>query len=400
MTAKDNLPDFSDLFLDYIENGVQEALERIDPDPNVPQSDEDRERALYVLIYAVNKPQLSEYTRKLLLLMAPRLERSGYTRDWILVLKKGFELYKKNRDNSTAELALHLGIYYQQAGDYSRAGCLFHTSSEIYCEISNSVLEARSLNREAYVACLQQMYQKAYQHVNKALSLLDRQEKECSASYQVLGELAMAERKFAKAEEFFTESLKGRQVHNDIQSIAYSLRDIGNALLRQNKYVEAANLYEQSIGFLQQTNNLVQLAVVRMNLGVVYLLLKQPHRAVEYFQSAERTLQECQDIHHLAMLFLNKGIAYRDMHEWDSAESAIKSSISYWKEMCNPPNLINAMYELGTTMIRNNRISEGHYVLSDALELLPQIVDDNTKNFHAKNIRFELESLPKMDLLK
>ncbi|MBV7329347.1 tetratricopeptide repeat protein [Chloroflexi bacterium TSY] len=292
-------------------------------------SEDDREQALHVLSYAFKIPEAWPYTRDLLLTMAPKMEQAGFREEWIPYLKQGIEQSRFLNDPPTeAELNHHLGLLHQFLGHYDEARKFLTISSVLFKELNHLRNQAKVINRLAYIARIEGCYEEANSLVRTALTLLDEEDIGRGFSYFVLGSIALDEREWQFAENYFRQSLAFWEKEGDERKIAWGLRNLGPSLRAQERYDEAITCYRRAIELLENIQDPVEQAATQVNLGVIYSLQGQPDEALRLYELAEIIFRQTNDELRLARTLVNKGIDYRNVRQWKYAESAYLSSIS------------------------------------------------------------------------
>ena len=357
----------------YILNGVSETLRIIrNIEGKIPT--EQRADAWHILSYALASPEAWPQTSILLLTLAPRMEQEGYRDEWMYYLETGISFSERLQDQATeAELSLHVGSLYLLKGNFSDARYWFERSLDRYKSLGQSRGQGVVFNRLAFVAQRQDAYTEAKQFVDSALELLEADDSERANSFTALGEIALGERKWEKAETYFGQAIKVWKNQPDERRMAWGLRNHGEALRWQERYSEAITCYEQAIELLTRLQDPVNLATVQVNLGIIYSKTGQEKKALRLYGQAETTFQKTQDRAYLAILYTNMAIAYRQLTQWNAAEKACLASIEIKKEVGDIYSLLNTKDELGLVYHGKKQYAKAIKTFQDAIALVPQV---------------------------
>lgn len=361
------------LFHRYIARSIDALYARMTPDLQ-ELSTETREQAWHLLDYGLKLAQCWEVVCKLLLLIAPYLERDGFRHEWLPYLERGVAAGRRAGDvRSEAQLGLYAGRIYRLRGELNEAQRWFEASAALYGQLDDTRGRARALNQLGYVARLKSRYGAAQEYVDEALTLLPEPDSERATSYSCLGVIAYDQMDWARAEEYYQRACQIWQEAGDPQRAAWSLQNLGDTMRAAGKYGEAAAYIQQAIVLLGQLHDPVNQAIARMNLGIVLEQQEKLEEALGLYTLAERTFHQAEDKLHLAMVHHNMAIVYRLQEEWTAAELVSQKAIRVWEIMGEVKRLVNTMDELGLVYMGQRRFDEAIATFSHALELLEQV---------------------------
>ena len=383
---------FEELFHDYVSNGVQAALDRIDPDPNVPLGGEERERVLHVLSYSLNVPNAWQKTYELLQVMNPKMERAGQWQDWRTVLQQAVRVSQSTQDlTALADLTVQLGYFCTRMGDFAAATHWLMQSVEQCRKIDNPSLLALGLARLADLARLQSHYEKAKDYIAEALPLVGDDDDKRSRCFSVLGAIARDTQDHQLAELYSRQALDLRRGHQDKRALAFCLNDLGETLRWQKAYDDAIQCYKEALEIYAYTHDAIREAVTRMNLGIIYSLSDRPQKALEAYAKAEKVLLDVCDRTHLAMLYNNQGIEFFNLAQWDEAERAHQKSFNLWSMLDKPDAMINVLDGIGLARMGNGAFDESIKIFEFAVNLLERLENDSLITFYKRELMTHLE---------
>lgn len=367
------------IFHRYITRSIEALHNRIAPDLEKLQalSAESREQAWHLLDYGLKLSHGWEVVGKLLLALAPHMERAGFRHDWLPYLERGVICSRHAEDAaSEAQLSLYIGRLHRLRGEWAAAREWLATSAALCQQRNDPRGRALALNQLAYVARLQSDYDEAKEYVQEALALLSSDDTERATSYWVLGSVAQHQMKWAEAEEHQRAALQIWQDVGDQQRVAWILQNLGEAFRGAGRYDEAADHMRQAIALLGELHDPVNQAIARMSLGVVHLYQDKAEPALALFTLAEPVFRQVGDHLHLAMVYTNIAIAERELGQWQAAEQAGKKAIQLWEMLGDLRYLANALDELGASYLAQARHAEAIAAFEKGLAVLAQVPPD------------------------
>jgi tetratricopeptide (TPR) repeat protein len=364
------------IFHRYISRSIEALYTRIGPELQ-DLSSETREQAWHLLDYGLKLTHGWEAVRKLLLALAPRMERDGFRHEWLPYLEGGVAFSQRMQDVSAeAQLSLYIGRICRLRGELAKARTWFQTSAELCSQLDDRRGRALALNQLAYVERVQNQYALAEGYVDEALRLLDEHDTERATSQWVLGTIAQSQLNWADAEKYHRAALQIWQATGNQQRAAWSLQNLGDTLRSAEKYAEAAAHIQQAVVLLGQLHDPVNQAIARMNLGIVHLYRNEPEQALALFTLAEAVFRQVGDQLHLAMVYNNITIAERELGHWQAAEQGCNKAIRLWEILDNRKFIAGSLEELGLTYLAQARAAEAIAAFERGLELLSQIPPD------------------------
>lgn len=364
---------YAELFYTYVEQSVAQSLREVRAaHPLVPVPV--RQQAWHLLSYALRLPQAWPGTRDLLLALAPKMEQEGLRDEWIPYLEQGVEQSRAQEDTRTeAELSLHVGYLYTLRGKFDVARRWLGESLSRFEALNDKNGQGTALNRLAAVARRQQQHPSARRFIQRAQTHLHEDSPERANSFVVLGEIALDERDWARAENCFRQALQIWQSQADVRRIAWGLRNLGPTLVEQEKYEEAEAHYSQAIHLLETLQDSVNLAITQMNLGILYSQTGQSHKALALYKQAESIFRQAGNDSSLAMVYNNMAIEYREQEQWDAAERACLMSLTLWRQLDDIGAQLNVLDELGLVYLGKKNFVQATSTFQEALLELSKV---------------------------
>jgi tetratricopeptide (TPR) repeat protein len=368
---------YAHLFNRYVHNSIRAVhTNLLALDEHLP-SEDDLSLALHSLGFSLPVDDAWAASREVLVLLAPKMEQAGFRDGWLPFLERGIERSRANGDRGAeGEFHYQLGLLHELRARFADAQTCYQTSAALFAGLGERGKEARSINRQAYTARLQQRLPAAIELVNRALSLLPEEATERAGCYFTWGTIAFDQRQWAESIGWFTRSLAEWERQENPRMVAWSLRNLGPALHRAGRYDEAIACYERALGIFDEVPDVVHQALTRMNLGIVYSLTGSSERALALYAQAEPVFRAAQDDMRLALLSGNRGYAHRQLSQWQAAEDAYRQSIELWKQIGVKASVVNGMDGLGLVQLGKGDRQAASAIFNTALACLEEMPDD------------------------
>lgn len=369
------MSDEPDGFGEQIRRGIEIARRRIEVEkPYAQIGDEARDRALNILIYALQLPKLWPETYKLIEVMIPKMEMAGHRHKWISYLVEGVKVSRHKRDIAgQGELSLAIGYLEFQLANYAEAVMWFRHSQKHFQEGGDRSGEGRALNRLAMISMRQLDYKSSQTFVDAALHSLSADDADRANSYYVLGAICHESADWLGAEEYYRRSLKIWEESGDLRRIAWGLRNLGPSLVWQNKYEEAEECYTRALAIFAEVHDPANKATMQVNLANLYSKLGQLEEAAKLLIESKKISKQLNARLSLAKVNLNLGrnLARRGRHI--NARSIYQESIELWEALGNIASLCNAIDCLGESYMATHEYAAAAKQFEHALDRLSEI---------------------------
>ena len=360
------------LFRQYIARSVQAALGRIDRGAPV-LADDQRERALHVLGFALREEEAWPAARELMQAMASKMARAGYRDEWIPYLEQGAMISHACDDQKTeAEFHLHLGQILLLRGRFDAAAERFEQSRAGYAATGDDRGQARALNRLALIACMKRSFEEATRLSRSGLALLDQDDPERAAHYNVLGRVAYMQEEWERAAAFYRMALALRENEGDRHAIASNLRDYGAVLYRQQRLDDSIATLSRAAALFEELGDRQELAAVRNNLGNAYYYQGRLSQALNCYEQARETLRKIGGGVDLASVCMNIGLVCNLLERWREAERAFGASLAYWPPDVDRLAVVNVLGGMGVAALHQAQYERASDFLNQALALLEE----------------------------
>ncbi|MFN8441901.1 MAG: tetratricopeptide repeat protein [Caldilineaceae bacterium] len=349
--------------------------------------------------YALGVPAAWEFTRKLLLALAPKMEQAGHRHDWLPYLERATDLSEQLGDlASAAEFMLQRGILHRLLSEFGLAKSQLEHSIALCERIAAPRRQARALNELAWVESLQNQTITAAQLVDHALVLLDVNDPERAMCYRVQGMLAIAHAQWSEAEVLHRQALAIFEKQGDARKVAWSLQNLAYALRGQERFEEAIGYYAQAAESLWYLGDHYNWSIVQVNLGLAYHYSGRPALAVDRYLEAKSIPGYLCDTFHLARIHLNIGLSYLTLQLFAEAEEAFGAAIRLHRESGVTFWRLNAMDGLAMTYIGWGKFAQASTVLEQAIKELPTIVGVPYYEYLFRSLHQHLEEAHKGEI--
>jgi serine phosphatase RsbU (regulator of sigma subunit) len=138
---------------------------------------------------------------------------------------------------------------------------------------------------------------------------------------------------YAKAIEYYTQSLKISEEIGDKEGIASTLNNIGNIYNDQGDYAKAIEYYTQSLKIREEIGNKNGIAMSLNNIGTIHDLQGNYAKAMDYYTQSLKIREEIGDKKGIASSLHNIGIIYHDQGESAKAFKYSQLSLTIAQEI-------------------------------------------------------------------
>ena len=138
---------------------------------------------------------------------------------------------------------------------------------------------------------------------------------------------------YAKAIDYYTQSLKIREEIGDKKGIASSLNNIGNIYDDQGDYSNANDYYTQSLKIYEELGDKKGTANSLNNIGIIYKKQRDYAKAIDYYTQSLKIEEEIGDKQGIAASLGNIGIIYKDQGDYAKAFKYSNQSLTIAQEI-------------------------------------------------------------------
>jgi tetratricopeptide (TPR) repeat protein len=173
------------------------------------------------------------------------------------------------------QLAGSLGRFWQAQGHYSEGRARLEELLAMDNSGVSASVRAKALEALARLAEEQDDFDRVREATQEGLELCSEAgiEGSLAASLKVrLGDVAAVRGEYARAEEFYEESIRLNRETGDIRAIASGYIDLGNISVNRGDYERAKALYQQGLAMSRELGGADPLGGFLINLGYVSLL--------------------------------------------------------------------------------------------------------------------------------
>ena len=270
----------------------------------------------------------------------------------------------QSQNKADYELAIKLGLFFQQHGHWRRALDLMTGFLELaeHIEDWNAVVQFHIQQAKYQSLCGE--LQKAYDALNPISDILDRiQDKttrlHCDAMWQnTLGGILQRQGKFDEAVDAFKKSMVIGRKLDDIRHVAMVLNSLGSVLQRQGKFDEAVDAFQRSASIEEELGDLRGQAMVLNSLGGVLQRQGKFDEAVDAFQRSASIEEELGNLRGQAMVLNSLGGVLQRQGKFDEAVNAFQCSAATEEELGNQRGQAMVLNSLGGVFQRQGKFDE------------------------------------------
>ncbi len=372
----DDDDDLGSTFLGFLHRSIERSLAMIaSSDGPVPLPVVNQ--ALHVVCYALDVAAVWPETCRLVLALAPKMERDGWREELRALLEAALDVSRKHQDGTAeAELCWHLGILHHLQAQHTQAWAYLETSAVRYAGLGALRDQARALDRLAQTAQRQNRLAEAEQLLDQARRLLATGDSEHAYRLLTLGGVALTRRQWHRARVHCLQVLCLLQTREDWRLMAWACVNLGVAHAQLQEYPEGIVWYHRSIELFDRIGDPVHRALAAMNLGAILAMSGQPAAALAQYALAEPVFRRAADVRRLAMVYNNIGYAHGLQGRWAEAEPAYRLAVQYHEEGGNLAGKVDSMDNLAQSLEALGQVGEAAAVLRQALEELAQLPVD------------------------
>lgn len=334
----------------------------------------ERSDLLHILNLALDCSEAQSDALRILQMLETEYRRAPAPEVWIGLLEQAlFHLESHQPGAVSGSIHLHLGFLFQRCGDVTESGNHFQCCAEIYHELGHHFEEANALNRLAFSLRLQRRLDHAERTAQQAIDLLDNDDRR-EFSYNVLGMIAYDREEYRKALNLFKQALLLAQRSGDTLLIGQRLRNLGPAYRKLQKYDDAIECYLKALQIFEEVQAPYEVTSTLLNLGNAYTQCDELDDALATYIKAESILVHSSEWRQQAQLYTNLGMVQRKRAQFDLAEQSFKKAVDLWRKLKSHHSLANALDELATLYVCEERLEDAHMTLLDAKAALQHIV--------------------------
>ena len=153
---------------------------------------------------------------------------------------------------------------------------------------------------------------------------------------------------YAKAIDYYTQSLKIKEDIGDKQGIAASLNNIGSIYKDQGDYAKAIDYYTQSLKIKEDIGDKQGIATSLNNIGIIYKIQGDYAKAIDYYTQSLKISEEMGDKQGIASSLNNIGIIYSDQGDYAKAIDYFTQSLKIREEIGDKQGIAVSLNNIGS----------------------------------------------------
>jgi tetratricopeptide (TPR) repeat protein len=174
-----------------------------------------------------------------------------------------------------------------------------------------------------------------------------KQRKHIAAALNTQGVSFAIQGDYAKAIEYYTQSLKIYEEIGNKSGIANSLYNIGLIHKNQGDFAKAIEYYNQSLKIKEEIGNKKGIAMSLNVIGTIYMNQVDFVKAIDYFTQSLKISEEIGDKQSIATSLNNIGLIHKNQGDYTKAMDYYKQSLKIKKEIGNKKGIAYSLNNIG-----------------------------------------------------
>jgi tetratricopeptide (TPR) repeat protein len=291
-------------------------------------------------------------------------------RDDVLFLIQALALYADNVRNFAETEKL-----------YRKLAETAHNYSVIKCEVV-------AYYKLGIVAVKQRDFDAAEEWYKQALAIWQELNDEHGIAniYHQRGIVAQEQRDFDAAEEWYKQALAIWQKLNDEQGLANTYHQRGIVAQEQRDFDAAEEWYKQALAIWQELGDGNGMAITYHELGIVAGERRDFDAAEDLFNESLAIEQKLGDGHGMACTCHELGIVAQARGNLDLAEEWYKQALAIWQELNDKYHVASIYAQLGALAWGRGNLDLAEKFFNQALTILEELNDQQSANILRENI--------------
>jgi tetratricopeptide (TPR) repeat protein/serine phosphatase RsbU (regulator of sigma subunit) len=247
---------------------------------------------------------------------------------------------------------------------------------------------AYAVNTQGVSFYLQGDYAKAIEYYSQSLKIREEigDKKGIATSLNNIGIIYYAKGESAKAIEYYSQSLKIKEEIGDKKGIAMSLNNIGMIYNDQGDYAKAIDYYTQSLKIKEEIGDKKGMAASLNNIGTIYDVQGESAKAIEYYSQSLKIKEEIGDKKGIAMSLNNFGIIYHAQGDYAKAIEYLSQSLKIYEEIGDKNGIALSLNNIGNIYNDQGESTKAIDYYSQSLKIYEEIGDKNGIALSLNNI--------------
>lgn len=152
---------------------------------------------------------------------------------------------------------------------------------------------------------------------------------------------------YARAMEYYRESLALSEASGDKAGIARTLDNIGIVHRSQGDYAQSLDCYRRSLALKEELGDKAGVALTLNNLGIVYGEQGDYERALDYYRRSWATKEELGDKAGIALTLNNIGLVHNSQGDYEQAIEYFRKSLALKEAAGDRPGIAVTLQNIG-----------------------------------------------------
>ena len=230
---------------------------------------------------------------------------------------------------------------------------------------------------------LLKQYAEAEKTYQRALSLgedlmfLDTKSKAMGRAviYHQLGNVALEQRKWQQAEEYYQKALEIKIEFKDRYRQASTYGQLGIVAREQRKWQQAEEYYQKALVIYVEFKDRYEQGHTYFQLGIVAQEQRKWQQAEEYYQKSLEILIEFKDRYRQAGIYNHLGIVAQEQRKWQQAEEYYQKALVIYIEFKDRYRQAGTYHNLGMVAHGRRKWQQAEEYYQKALEIYIEFKD-------------------------
>jgi tetratricopeptide (TPR) repeat protein len=273
---------------------------------------------------------------------------------------------------------LELGVGVMASLEQQPAGALHGQRAIEFVAMLDSVAKRQVLLKQHTTA--QQLYQQALDLL-QADAMLDSATKSdfVAGLYHQLGIVALEQRQWAQANEYFQQALAIFIEFNDREGQASTYHNLGLVALEQRQWAQAHKYYQQALAIFVEFDDRYEQARTYYHLGFSAQEQRQWAQANKYHRQALAIYVEFDDRHSQALTLQALGAIAQEQRHCEQANAYYQQALAIFIEFNDRHNQAHTYHNLGTVAQEQRQWAQANAYYQQALAIFIEFNDGHNQ---------------------
>jgi tetratricopeptide (TPR) repeat protein len=248
--------------------------------------------------------------------------------------------------------------------------------------------QAVALNNLGKAYYLQGEYARAENFYKESVYIAEKNNDRLNAAkgYNNLGVLYRSQGDYDRALEYYNKALVTSRALNDLQGIARGLNNIGEIYKYRGDYANAMLNYEESYKIKKELGDIAGMANTLNNLGEIYNYWGDFQKSLQYYQESYTQRSGLNDRQGMATSIYNIGMIYADLDNSEQALKYISESLRLYEEIGDKSGMSYCLDKIGEIYRERGQYDLANENFNRSLKLQEDLGNNQGKAASLRNL--------------